>query len=151
MSRVKSRRTPTSTWSRVALRCLLVLVLIVATYNPSFFNMIEWISGRAANGETLFTPLVIIAATILLLLWAMLLVMAWKAYRWFGKVMVLIVAMLMLFTAYSVGLMDMGGFAGLQWCGIIVFAVVIGYSTMHLHVRRGIFGVVGTSEVEDAE
>lgn len=110
-------------WSGVAVRVVLAIALVLATYNPSGHSFYHWLTAPpvALSAEKAF------AAVALLVAWVICLRTAYVALGVLGLVLGCLLLGTFVWVLFDKNLLQATGGDAMLWIGLAVFGAVLGF------------------------
>lgn len=125
-------------------RWLCAFALLAATYNPTEYNYIRWITSYGADNLSI-AALVGLVLTIGYIIY---LRATLRSIGAFGMGLVLALIAAMLWVAYDFGLLDLQNPTMNTWIALVALSTVLGIGLNWSHVRRRLSG---QSDVDDVD
>jgi hypothetical protein len=130
---------------RLLIRWGFALVLVMATYNPTNWNLVRW--GMANSADSL--PVVVLIALIVLLGWIIYIRATFRSIGPVGIVLVLAVVGALVWVFYDQGWLDVGNATVMTWIGLIALSLVLGIGMTWSIIRRAISGQLDVDEIDE--
>ena len=125
-------------WSGVALRVVLALVLVLATFNPSGWSFYHWISAAPTG----ITAVKAFAAVLLLIGWLVCLRTAYVALGLIGAVLLAALLATVVWMLIDYHVIDVAGRSTLIWIGLAIAGIVLGLGLSWSLIRARATGQV---------
>ena len=125
-------------WSGVALRVVLALVLVLATFNPSGWSFYHWISAAPTG----ITAVKAFAAVLLLIGWLVCLRTAYVALGLIGAVLLAALLATVVWMLIDYHVIDVAGRSALVWIGLAIAGIVLGLGLSWSLIRARATGQV---------
>ena len=126
-------------------RWLFALGLLTATYNPTQFNYIRWVSSYGDQNlsiAVLFGLLLIIGYIIYVRA-------TLRSIGGVGMALILAIVGAALWVLYDVGLLTLSNTSVNIWLGLLALSLVLGVGLSWSHVRRRLSGQADMDDVDD--
>lgn len=130
---------------RLLIRWGFALVLVMATYNPTQWNLVRW--ATANYSETL--PVVVLVTLIVLLGWIIYVRATLRSIGPVGVVLILAVVGALVWVFYDQGWLDVGNTTVMTWIGLIALSLVLGIGMTWSIIRRSISGQLDVDEIDE--
>ena len=127
------------------LRWIFALVLVAATYNPTEWNYIAWVTRSWPDQM----PLAILLGLLLLVGYIIYLRATLRSIGAFGMMLILALVGALLWVAYDFGLLDLQNRNLTVWIGIIALSLVLGIGLSWSIVRRKLSGQADVDDVDE--
>jgi len=144
-SAAKAQPRRTTMLMRLLIRWGFALVLVMATYNPTNWNLVRW--GMANSADSL--PVVVLIALIVLLGWIIYIRATFRSIGPVGIVLVLAVVGALVWVFYDQGWLDVGNATVMTWIGLIALSLVLGIGMTWSIIRRAISGQLDVDEIDE--
>ncbi|SPH21913.1 hypothetical protein ASD8599_02663 [Ascidiaceihabitans donghaensis] len=127
------------------LRWVCAFVLLAATYNPTPYNYIAWVSE---NGSAQLS-VAVLAGLLLLVGYIIYLRATLRSIGAFGMGLVLALVGAILWVLYDFGLLNLENPGLNTWLGLVALSVVLGIGLSWSHVRRALSGQADMDDVDE--
>ena len=131
--------------TRLLIRWGFALVLVMATYNPTKWNLVRWgldnYDGRL--------PFVVLTALVLLVGWIIYLRATFRSIGPVGIVLVLSLVGALVWVFYDQGWLDIGNATVMTWIGLIALSFVLGIGMTWSIIRRILTGQLDVDEIDE--
>ncbi len=131
------------TFSGFLIRFVFALGLVLASYNPSSYNFVHWLS----IGE--FTPLKGLAGISLVVGWVIYLRVTLRSLGLVGIGLVVTFFSFLLWLFVDLGWLNLKQVNTFTWSMLIVLAVILAIGMSWSHIRRRISGQLDTDDVDE--
>jgi hypothetical protein len=128
----------TISWSGVALRVVLALMLVLATFNPSGWSFYHWISAAPTG----ITAVKAFAAVLLLIGWLVCLRTAYVALGLVGAVLLAVLLATVVWMLIDYHVIDVTGHDAMVWIGLAIAGIVLGVGLSWSLIRARATGQV---------
>ena len=125
-------------WSGVALRVVLALVLVLATFNPSGWSFYHWISAPPTG----ITAVKAFAAVLLLIGWLVCLRTAYVALGILGVVLLALLLGTVVWMLIDYDVITVSERSTLVWIGLVIAGIVLGVGLSWSLIRARATGQV---------
>ena len=125
-------------WTGVALRIVLALALVLATFNPSGWSFYHWISAPPTG----ITAVKAFAAILLLIGWLVCLRTAYVALGLVGAVLLAALLATVVWMLIDYHVIDAAEHSTLEWIGLAIAGIVLGVGLSWSLVRARATGQV---------
>ncbi len=132
-------------WDRVALRFLLALAVVAATYNPTGTSFWHWISADPLA----FTPAKGILAVVLVIGWVVLLRATFNSLGGVGIALAGALFGVLLWGLMYWGIVPSDSFTAMKWVGVMVIVGILTVGICWSHVRRRLSGQYDVDELDE--
>ena len=126
------------------LRWFTAFALLAATYNPSQFNYVKWVTGTDAPSMSVIA----LAGLLLLIGYIIYLRATLRSIGGFGMMLVMAVVAALLWVLYDFGLLSLDNSSLNVWLGLLALSIVLGVGLSWSHVRRALSGQADMDDVE---
>lgn len=126
-------------------RWLGAFALLAATYNPTEYNYVRWITTY--GGENL--SIAVLVGLILLVGYIIYLRATLRSIGAFGMCLVLALVGALLWVAYDLGWLDLNNPSLNTWLALVALATVLGVGLSWSHVRRALSGQSDMDDVDE--
>ena len=126
-------------------RWLGAFVLVAATYNPTEYNYVRWITTYGAENLSIG----VLVGLILLVGYIIYLRATLRSIGAFGMCLVLALVGALLWVAYDLGWMDLNNPSLNTWLALVALATVLGVGLSWSHVRRALSGQSDMDDVDE--
>lgn len=130
--------TPGISWSGVALRVVLALALVLATFNPSGWSYYHWLT----SAPTAITAVKAFAGVLLLIGWLGCLRTAYVALGLVGTGLLTALLATLVWMLIDYHVIDVAGRSTLVWIGLVIAGIVLGIGVSWSLVRSRLTGQV---------
>ena len=128
----------------IAVRFLIAFVLVFATYNPSGYSYIDWIT-QTESGPL---PLKIFVGVVLFIGWTIFLRATLRSLGGFGIILAIAFFATLLWVLAHWGLLPSGSLEVATYLGLLVIAALLATGMVWSHLRRRMTGQVDVDEIE---
>ena len=125
------------TWASFLIRWLAITALVLATYNPSGYSYLHWLTEWQQEQLALKAAVGLIMAG---LFWLML-VAAWLVLRLIGVLLLAGIALSLSLTAWQLGLVPPTS-ASVQFLLLVMLATTLTFAVSYAHIRFRLTGQV---------
>jgi len=125
-------------WTGVALRIVLALTLVLATFNPTGWSFYHWISAPPTD----ITALKAFAAVLLLISWIVCLRTAYVALGLLGAVLLAVLLATIVWVLIDYNVIDATGRPAIIWIGLSITGIVLGVGLSWSLIRARATGQV---------
>jgi hypothetical protein len=125
-----------------------VLVLVVATYNPTRFSYVDWLRTSMSDAGGGFGPEHFVVGIIFVIGWAILIVATQRSLGPFGLLLAAALVGGIVWWLTSVGFVSVGSVQALTWVILLCLAAVLAVGLSWSHVWRRL---TGQYEVDDGD
>ena len=147
MAKSKHRERQGFSFTGLAIRFGLALVLVLVTYNPTSYSYVNWfwdaLSASSVGAVHVFSGIVLTIG------WAMLLHGTFNALGGFGLCLGAALFAALVWLLFDVGLLSGTGIAFYTWIGLVCLAALLAIGLSWSHIWRRLTGQVAVDEVED--
>jgi hypothetical protein len=126
------------------IRWICAFVLLVVTYNPSFWNYTSWVSTNYSEQ----LPIALLLGLVLLAAYLVFLRATLNSIGIFGMVLILAVLGALLWVLFSQGLLTFGNYAFNAWVVIIALSLVLAIGMYWSLLWKRMSGQVDVDEVD---
>jgi len=130
-------------WKGFAIRFLLGLVLVFATYNPETWSYLHWVKNTFPK----ITAIQAFAGVVLLIGWAVFIRAAMRSLGLIGLVLALAFFGTLLWLVIDVGLIPADSIRAITYIVEFILAGVLSTGLTWSHVRRRLSGQMDTDDV----
>lgn len=130
---------------RLLIRWGFALVLVMATYNPTNWNLVRWGMANSADG----LPVVVLISLIVLLGWIIYIRATFRSIGPVGIALVLAVVGALVWVFYDLGWLDVGNATVMTWIGLVALSLVLGIGMTWSIIRRAISGQLDVDEIDE--
>lgn len=127
------------------LRWVCAFVLLAATYNPTPYSYVAWVSE---NGSAQLS-VAVLAGLLLLVGYIIYLRATLRSIGAFGMGLVLALVGAILWVLYDFGLLNLENPGLNTWLGLVALSVVLGIGLSWSHVRRALSGQADMDDVDE--
>jgi hypothetical protein len=127
------------------LRWGFAFLLLTATYNPTSWNFVRWVSENGANPLSL----VVLSGLVLLIGYIIYLRATLRSIGAVGMVLVLGVIAALLWVAFDFEWLDFSNPTANTWIGLFALSIVLGIGLSWSHVRRRLSGQADMDDVDE--
>lgn len=127
------------------LRWVCAFVLLAATYNPTPYSYVAWVSE---NGSAQLS-VAVLAGLLLLVGYIIYLRATLRSIGAFGMGLVLALVGAILWVLYDFGLLNLENPGLNTWLGLVALSVVLGIGLSWSHVRRTLSGQADMDDVDE--
>lgn len=127
------------------LRWGFAFLLLGATYNPTEWNFLRWITG---DGDRQWS-VIVLAGLVLLVGYIIYLRATLRSIGAFGMILILALVGALLWVAYDFGWLDFQNPTWNTWIGLIALSLVLGVGLSWSHVRRTLSGQSDMDDVDE--
>jgi len=127
------------------LRWLFAFLLLVATYNPTPWNYVQW---SLDNFET-DLPITVLLGLVLLIGYIIYLRATLRSIGGFGMFLVLAVVAVLLWVLYDRDLLSLDNTQANTWIGLFALSVVLGVGLSWSFIRRALSGQADMDDLGD--
>ena len=125
-------------WSGVALRVVLALLLVLATFNPTGWSFYHWISAPPVG----LTAVKAFAGVLLLIGWLVCLRTAFVALGIVGAVLLTALLATVVWVLIDYHIIDVAGRSAMVWIGLTITGLVLGLGLSWSLVRARATGQI---------
>lgn len=127
------------------LRWLFAFLLLAATYNPTKYNYLIWVTefGQANLSIAALVGLLLLVGYIIYLRATL------RSIGAFGMALILALVGALLWVAYDFGLLDLQNPTMMTWLGIVALSTVLGIGLSWSLVRRRLTGQADIDDVDE--
>ena len=130
------------TFAGFTLRCLIALILVFVTYNPSQYCWIQWLNSDVAMVYKAASGIV------LLIGWVMFLRATWNSLGASGTVLAAAFFGVMIWLLIEWGLLALDNTSIIIWVVEFILSGVLAVGMSWSHIRRKVSGQYDTDEIE---
>ncbi len=126
-------------------RWVAALILVCATYNPTGYSFIGWVTAEG----TQFGPLPALAGVALVIAWIVFLRATLLSLGWLGVALwgALLGCLVWLFV--DLGWLSLDSGTAMTWVILLLLSLVLAMGMSWSHIRRRLSGQVSVDDVED--
>ncbi len=131
------------------IRWLVALALVLATFNPTQYSFLHWVTGPgAANGfNTDHMPYKVLIGAVLAVFYVIYLRATWRSIGAIGVGLAIVVLSALIWVLIDIELLDLHGGTALNWVFLVLFATVMAVGLSWSHIRRRVSGQVDADDV----
>jgi len=126
-------------------RWVLAFVLVAATFNPTEFNYIAWVTGNGAKTWSF----IVLAGLVLFIGYVIYLRATIRSIGVFGMLLVLAVFGALLWVLYDLGWLRLTDQDAATWLGIVALSLVMAIGMSWSFVRRALSGQYDMDDVDE--
>ncbi|WP_299045362.1 DUF6524 family protein [uncultured Tateyamaria sp.] len=126
-------------------RWLFALALLTATYNPTEYNYVQWVTQY--GGQNL--SIAVLAGLLLLIAYIIYLRATLRSIGGIGMALILAVVGAMLWVAYDLGFLRLDNRNVNTWLGLLALSLVLGIGLSWSIVRRRLSGQADVDDVDE--
>jgi len=130
---------------RLLVRWGFALVLVMATYNPTKWNLVRWGMGNYSDS----LPIVVLVALVILVGWIIYIRATFRSIGMVGIALVLALVGALVWVFYDQGWLDVGNTTAMTWIGLIALSLVLGIGMTWSIIRRAISGQLDVDEIDE--
>ena len=128
------------------IRFLLAVVLVFATYNPTKYSWVYWISNSADR----FDPLILFTGIVLLIGWVIYLRATARSLGILGVILALAFVASLLWLLVDIGVLSLSNPTFFQYIVLFVLSLVLATGMSWSHIRRKMSGQLDVDDVDDS-
>lgn len=122
------------------------LVLVLATYNPSTYSMVDWVRTALAEGE--LGPEHFFVGTLVVIGWVILIVATFRALSTLGVVLAAIAIGTFVWLLVDFGLLGADSATAITWISLVCLAALLTIGLSWSHIWRRLTGQFDVDEVD---
>ena len=130
---------------RLLIRWGFALVLVMATYNPTKWNLVRW----GMDNYTSNLLVVVLVTLVVLLGWIIYIRATFRSIGPVGIFLVLALVGALVWVFYDQGWLDIGNATAMTWIGLIALSFVLGIGMTWSIIRRAISGQLDVDDIEE--
>ncbi|MEX0969447.1 MAG: DUF6524 family protein [Paracoccaceae bacterium] len=130
--------------TRLLIRWGFALLLVMATYNPTKWNLVRW-SLDNYDGRL---PFVVLTALVMFVGWVIYLRATFRSIGPVGIALVLALVGALVWVFYDQGWLDIGNATAMTWIGLIALSFVLGIGMTWSIIRRILTGQLDVDEID---
>ena len=127
------------------LRWLIAFVLVTATWNPTPWNFVRWVTDNGMSS----LPITVLAGLVLLVGYIIYVRATLRSIGPVGMVLVVAVFAALIWVLIDMGIMNTGNSVINQWLAILIGSLVLGIGLSWSIVRRRISGQADVDDVDE--
>ena len=128
-----------------ALRWFSALLLVLLTYNPAGYSMVDWVRNTGTDQ----LPLKVLASLILLTGYAVFARATWSSLGLVGTVLTVGMMSAVVWALVDVGWLKLDSHTLLQWTALLIAATWLAIGVSWSHIQKRISGQIDVDEVDD--
>jgi uncharacterized membrane protein len=131
-------------FSGFMIRLLMALLLVFATYNPSGYSWYHWIT----NAQEKIDPLIILAAIILVIGWAIYIRATMRSLGPIGTTLALVFFATIIWLLIDYDLLSLDSTTTLEYIVLVMLAAIMATGISWSHIRRRMTGQIDVDETD---
>jgi hypothetical protein len=130
-----------------ALRFLLALILVLATYNPTPYSFVDWVAEAVGNSD--LDAVHFFVGVVILIGWVMLVRATLNSLGSLGLLLGVALIGTLVWLLYDIGLLTGSSFAFFTWIALIGISALLAVGLCWASLWRSLTGQYSVDEVED--
>ena len=128
-----------------ALRWVSALLLVLLTYNPTGYSMVDWV--RETGTDQL--PLKVLASLVLLAGYVIFARATWSSLGLVGTVLTIGIMSAIVWALVDVGWLELDSATLVHWTALLIAATWLAVGVSWSHIQKRISGQIDVDEVDD--
>lgn len=132
-------------WAGIAIRFLVALLLVFATYNPEGYSYIDWLAMKEAGPLALKA----LVGVILVIGWTIYLRATLRSLGGFGMLLVIALMVTLLWLLITWNVIPYDSIRATTYMVEVVISALLAVGMVWSHIRRRLTGQVDVDEIEE--
>lgn len=127
-------------------RFLAALALVIATYNPSGYSFVHWLTRVAKEGN--WSPFVVLAGIVLIIGWTVFVRATKRSLGLMGFILAVALFGTLLWLVIDVGIVPANSATTIAWLVEVIAAAILAVGMSWSHIRRRLSGQADVVDLE---
>ena len=128
-------------------RFLLALILVLATYNPTSYSYVDWVTGALGNGDV--DAVHFFVGVVILIGWVMLVRATLSSLGTLGLLLGVALIGTLVWVLYDIGLLTGSSVTFFTWIALVGISALLAVGLCWANLWRSLTGQYSVDEVED--